>query len=253
MADVLDLTSWTPRPWDSEFFGVSIGQITTNRSTIEDLERAVRQAQEASVDCLYFLADADDPATLSAAEANGFSLVDIRLTLECDTGQAERPMPPHERSAIRTSSLDDVPDLMALARVNHRNTRFHRDTHFDPARSDELYAVWIERSVKGELADIVWVVDVEGVPRGYLTLQAGSHADVIGLVAVDSEYRGMGYGRQLLATALTWTAGRGVPRVLVVTQGGSASAVRFYQQAGFRESAHAFWYHRWLTTNHGRS
>jgi dTDP-4-amino-4,6-dideoxy-D-galactose acyltransferase len=257
MAGVLDVsrlgppgfgarTGWTPRAWDSAFFGVSIAQITANRSTPEDLARAVRDAQDASIDCLYFLADAEDPESARAAEANGFSLVDIRLTLECSVGAAGHTAPPHEGDAsIRTARLDDLPALMALARESHRNTRFYQDTRFDSARSDELYAVWIERSISGEWAEVVWVVDVDAAPRGYLTVSGGTDAATIGLVAVDPAYRGRGYGDRLLHAAVRWASDRGLPRVSVVTQGRSPAAVRFYQRAGFTISLAQFWYHRW--------
>ena len=254
MAGILDVSrlrpglgaqaGWTPRPWDSAFFGVSIAQIATNRSTPEELARAVRDADDASIDCLFFLADAGDSESLRGAEANGFALVDIRLTLECAVETASRKM--EECGSIRPARLEDLPELMALARVNHRNTRFYRDRHFDRARCDELYAVWIERSVSGALAEIVWVVDVDAAPRGYLTLSGGSDAATIGLVAVDAAYRGRGYGDRLLHAAVRWASDRGLPRISVVTQGHSAAAVRFYQRAGFTASLVQLWYHRWL-------
>jgi GNAT superfamily N-acetyltransferase len=258
MAGILDVSppgppgfgaraSWTPRSWDSAFFGVSIAQIATSRSTPEELARAVRDADHASIDCLFLLADAGDSEIVRGAEANGFALVDVRLTLDCAVEAAGRDVPlPGECAAIRPARPDDRAELMALARVNHRNTRFYRDGHFDRARCDELYAVWIDRSVSGALADVVWVVDVDAAPRGYLTVSGGPDAATIGLVAVDAAYRGRGYGNRLLHEAVRWASDRGLPRVSVVTQGHSAAAVRFYQQAGFASSRVQLWYHRWL-------
>jgi ribosomal protein S18 acetylase RimI-like enzyme len=248
-----------PRPWDSAFFGVSIAQIDTNRSTPQELARAVDDARDAAIDCLYFLADAGDAETVRGAEANGFALVDIRLTLECPiaTGGTGLPddveatpgdtiRPSEQGAAIRTARPHDLAALMALARANHRNTRFYHDTHFDRARCDELYAVWIERSVTGELADVVWLVESGGAPRGYLTLRAGSGTATIGLVAVDAEYRGRGYGDRLLQAAARWATRQGLRQISVVTQGRSAAAVRFYERAGFTTSLVQLWYHRWL-------
>ena len=268
MADVLDVSrvspgpgapaGWTPRPWDSTFFGLSIAQITPDWQTATELTEAVRTAAEASIDCLYLLADANDSETVRAADANGFARIDIRLTLECAVGAAAAPessasatttqqMPPQEGcQPIRSARLEDLPQLTTLARVSHRNTRFYQDTRFDRARSDDLYALWIERSVRGELADAVWVVDVDGAPRGYLTLSAGEEAASIGLVAVDTAYRGRGYGEQLLRTAGRWASDRCLSRMSVVTQGGSAAAVRFYERAGFTSSRVQLWYHKWL-------
>jgi GNAT superfamily N-acetyltransferase len=245
MAGVVDVTGWAPREWDSEFFGVSIAQVSGRRATQDALARTVNDARKASVDCLYFLVDADDLATIRAAEANAFALMDVRLTLECaiegrvnDSGSDDE--------MIRPARAGDLPRLTAIARLSHRNTRFHVDPHFDSIRSDDLYAVWIERSVKGELADAVWVADVDNLPRGYLTATRGVNAASIGLVAVDAEYRGRGYGERLLRAVQRWSRAEGASRLTVVTQGRSAAAVRFYERAGFSTSAVEFWYHRWL-------
>jgi dTDP-4-amino-4,6-dideoxy-D-galactose acyltransferase len=245
MAGVLDVSPFETRPWDSAFFGARIAQIAARRATPEALALAVERARQEAIDCLYFLADADDADTVRAAEAHRFALVDVRLTLDCAIDRGNTGVPPADRM-IRPARPVDLPPLMDVARVSHRHTRFHADTRFDPARSDELYAQWIERSVAGELADAVWVVDIDEVPRGYITASRGATAASIGLVAVAPEYRGRGYGDRLLRTVMHWTSSEGLDRLSVVTQGRSAPAVRFYERAGFTASTVEFWYHRWL-------
>ena len=244
MAGVLDVSPFEARAWDSAFFGARIAQLTARRATAEALAAAVKRARQETIDCLYFLADADDAETVRAAEANGFALVDVRLTLDCSIDRLSPDLPPAD--LIRPARCDDLPQLMDVARVSHRSTRFHADTRFDPARSDELYAQWIERSIAGELADAVWVVDIDDAPRGYITASRGVTAASIGLIAVAPEYRGRGYGDRLLRTMLQWSAHEGLGRVTVVTQGRSAPSVRFYERAGFTSSTVEFWYHRWL-------
>jgi ribosomal protein S18 acetylase RimI-like enzyme len=279
MADVLDVAAWTRRPWDSEFFGVAIGQVSTGTASAGDLTAVVEQARLDAVQCLYLLVDAGEPDSIAAAERAGFALTDVRLTLgrdlraggESGTGTAARTAARTAAGAaagipagtaagtagtparIRLARTDDILPLKALARVSHRNTRFHRDTRFDPARSDEMYAVWIERSIAGELADAVWVVDVDDAPRGYMTIAAGESGGggvgngvaVIGLVAVADEYRGRGYGERLMDAALEWSAARGLARASVVTQGTNPASVRFYERAGFTVSRVELWFHCW--------
>ena len=270
MAGILDVTGWTPREWDSSFFGVSIAQVTAKRPTADELAEAVRAADHASIDCLYFLAEAEDGTAIRAAEATGFSLVDIRLTLDCQTGLPAHDKDAHRRKQsaddeiaprpprlspgeIRPARPADIPRLKELARLSHRNTRFHQDPHFDRRLSDELYAIWIEHSVGGEFADIVWVVDVNGAPGGYLTAKSDDDRGSIGLVAVDEICRGRGYGDALLSAALTWAAEGGLSCLSVVTQGRNAAAARFYQRAGFLTRAVELWYHRWRTSPPGGS
>lgn len=246
MADVLDVSRWELRPWDSDFFGMRIGQIAGERATDAELAAAVAQAAGSAVDCLYFLADAGDVETIRAAEGNGFELMDVRLRLARDTAAGPSDRSSAADAAIRQAREDDLPLLQALARVSHRNTRFSIDTRFAPGRADELYALWIERSVRGELADAVHVLEIDRAPRGYITLSAGSAGAVIGLVAVDGAFQGRGHGDRLLRSGLQWALQKGLDRMSVVTQGRSASSIRFYERAGFTTTRVQFWYHRWF-------
>jgi dTDP-4-amino-4,6-dideoxy-D-galactose acyltransferase len=230
------------------FFGVRIGQVTARRSTADVLALVVDDARKSAIDCLYLLADAEDLVTVRAAEASSFAFVDVRLTLECALDGRNEGVLPTGDATIRPARTEDLQSLMTLARISHRNTRFHADPRFDPVRSDELYAVWIDRSVRGELADAVWVLDVDGSPRGYITASRGDAEASIGLVAVDTAHRGRGYGDRLIHTVLNWSRAQGLERVSVVTQGRSPRAIRFYERAGFTVSAVEFWYHKWLKT-----
>jgi dTDP-4-amino-4,6-dideoxy-D-galactose acyltransferase len=183
------------------------------------------------------------------------------VTLDCDLPGGLKPglydVPDLSREGgppfVRPARADDIPRLKDLARASHRNTRFYQDPHFERRRSDELYAIWIERSVAGELADIVWVVEVNHAPCGYLTAKNEGDRGTIGLVAVDAACRGRGYGDALLRAALTWAAEGGLSCLSVVTQGRSAAAIRFYQRAGFLTRAVELWYHRWRTSLAGES
>lgn len=251
MAGVLDVASWVRRPWDSEFFGLAIGEVTSTPDPVA-LTAAVDAARLGGVDCLYLRVDAADVGATGAAEGAGFSLVDVRLTMRRDSGaRADATVNAHRDdeaagAAIRPAREDDIAAVEALARVSHRNTRFHRDRRFDRSRSDDMYAVWIARSIRGEIAHAVWVADVDGAPRGYITVARREADAAIGLAAVADAYRGHGYGERLMQAAVRWADQNNLPSMSVVTQGTSASSVRFYERAGFRASRIELWYHCWL-------
>jgi dTDP-4-amino-4,6-dideoxy-D-galactose acyltransferase len=232
------------RAWDSDFFGMAIAAFTRTRASVTELAAAVHWAAAEKIECLYFLADADDPESIRAAEANECALVDVRVTLE-------RPVTPGvppgaDDAGIRRARTEDIPRLMTMARVSHRNTRFHVDRRFEPQQSDELYAVWIERSVRGELADVVLVAEAGGALGGYVTISRQGEAAAIGLLAVDAACRREGHGARLLDAALEWTREQRLTPVSVVTQGSNAAAIRFYERGGFTVRSVQFWYHRWI-------
>jgi dTDP-4-amino-4,6-dideoxy-D-galactose acyltransferase len=228
--------------WDTQFFGVRIGRLTGHRLTRERVTEAQSWCRVNQIDCLYFLADSDDAATVTLAEANGFRLVDIRVTFE-------RPLPKETEAtpAIRAFRAEDGPRIREIARVSHRDSRFYYDPRFPESRCDALYEAWIERSAGG-WADAVLVAERDGVPAGYLSCHLSGPAGSIGLVAVAPEWQGRGLGKQLIHASLEYFRRHGTTRATVVTQGRNLSSQRLYQRCGFVTQAMQLWYHRWFTT-----
>ena len=106
--------------------------------------------------CLYFLAALDDLATLHAAAAGGFDLVDVRVTLIGEAGPlAATPRPPHPRGvSLRPSAAADVSALQRIAAASHDETRFTVDAHFPRHRKPPELAVpwqWLTRLISGRV------------------------------------------------------------------------------------------------------
>jgi dTDP-4-amino-4,6-dideoxy-D-galactose acyltransferase len=187
-------------PWDSGFFGCRVGRVLAGRLDRAGLAAVDSWCREQAIDCLYFLADSEDPATAALAEEGGFRLVDLRVTLERpltpdpspipspppgegrpfasqprDSASSDVPPSPGGREGmgeagqggegplLRPASLEDIPQLRRIAARSHRDSRFYADPHFPRSRCDELYATWIEKSCRGMDAD----------PGSQLVLTAG--------------------------------------------------------------------------------
>ncbi len=123
-------------PWDSDFFGVRIARVNGDSLMPGDLASVDAWCANEAIDCAYYLSRADDPATLAAAQASGFRLMDVRVTYE-------RPLPGRPvipGAPVRTARPADLPTLRRIARVSHTDTRFYADARFPRARCDELYA-----------------------------------------------------------------------------------------------------------------
>ncbi len=220
-----------PLEWDSAFFGAKIARIETTSITPEEMAEALRWCKDAGTECLYYLADAGSEGP---AEENGFLFVDVRVTLGREVPRGSTSPP-----SIRPAVERDLRKLKAIARINHRDSRFYADPNFPDDRCDQLYEAWIENSFNG-FADAVLVT--EGA-AGYITChREGS----IGLVGVGPEAQGKGLGRQLIEGALAWFDRESVRRVKVVTQGRNEGARRFYERCGFKTLREQRWYHRWF-------
>lgn len=234
--------------WDSSFFGLRIARVAGDSLAAERVGEIETWCERHRIDCLYFLARLDDPATVRLAELNRYRLVDVRVTLELDAG-ARIPLPPlaGDRIRIRPASADDTGPLGEIACRSHRDTRFYADRNFPRDSSDLLYATWIERSVAG-YAERVLVAEAGGRAVGYVTchLKSGKADGEIGLLGVDVEERGQGIGPRLISEAAAWLAERGARVVKVTTQGRNVVAQRMYQRRGFVTASIGLWYHRWF-------
>jgi dTDP-4-amino-4,6-dideoxy-D-galactose acyltransferase len=243
--------------WDSEFFGRRIGRVRGGRLDRERLAAVEAWLRAEAVDCLYFLADSDDPATAVLAEDAGFRLVDVRVTLEREMAALRLP---EAAASIRPARQEDVPALRRIAAASHQDSRFYADPHFDRGRCDELYATWIEKSCREaekakdgkdctDSKDAVLVADVEGRPSGYISCrilpEGGEVCGEIGLLAVDASAQGRGLGSALVGAALGWLVERRAVRVRVVTQGRNTRAQRLYQAHGLLTRSIGLWFHRW--------
>ncbi len=227
--------------WDSRFFGQRIARVRGRHLNDDLLPTILRWCSTQEVDCLYFLAAADDPQTIRLAEENAFGFVDIRTTFDRSIEGL-----PEESPGIRCARPDDLPQLKRVTGQSFSDSRFYYDLHFARSSCDELYAGWIERSCQG-YADCVLVSDLNGQAAGYVTCcLSPSQAGSIGLIAVDPESQGCGIGQQLVVSALHYFRNHGMKSATVVTQGRNIKSQRLYQNCGFRTQSIGLWYHRWF-------
>ncbi len=232
--------------WDSDFFDRRIARIIVGRLQQEAMSRIMKWCRSQQIDCLYWLADADDLVTVRLAEDNRFRMVDIRVTLEKQLegvlGLEKRVVDP----AVRFCAPHDVATLKDIARVSHRDSRFYYDPNFPVSRCNAFYEVWIEKSCAG-YANVVLIAECQGQPVGYITCDLLDHHDGrIGLFAVSAEVRSEGFGEKLIKQSLRWFVEQGIESVSVVTQGRNCGAQRLYQKCGFLSRSVQVWYHRWF-------
>jgi dTDP-4-amino-4,6-dideoxy-D-galactose acyltransferase len=226
--------------WDTEFWGFPIGRVTGRVLTRRSLRAADAWAQERAVRCLYFLASSDDPGTAHVAEQGGFRLMDLRVELRREAGDAL------EVGAVREAREEDRSRLREIARTSHGTTRFYADPGFADDRCDDLYETWIERSLSGWAAGVL-VFEREGSAAGYCSchIDERGRAGSIGLIAVDSSARRSGAGTALANGAVAWCASKGADEMSVVTQGRNVPALRTFQRAGFLVTSVDVWFHKW--------
>ena len=231
--------------WDSAHFGIRIGRVLPIRADEELFKEALIWADLSSLDCMYLLVDSNDASTVRLVGEFGWRMVDMRVTLGSELSSVVK-----SHSPMRPAVAGDLPYLKQLAMRSHDDSRFYTDGNFRATACDELFAIWIERSVRDrDFAGAVFVPELEGnEPAGYITCAIKQGVGDIGLIAVDPKMHRMGLGTRLLAEAARWFSEQGAERVSVVTQGCNIPALRMYERFGFTIESIQLWFHWWRRT-----
>jgi glycosyltransferase involved in cell wall biosynthesis/ribosomal protein S18 acetylase RimI-like enzyme len=222
--------------WDTEFWEFPVARVTKDRLSGDDAKKVAAWCDAGEVKCAFLLASADDGETAAAAEAVGFRPVDMRMTLERQSGSIEGDAHPVR---IRPAEADDRDRVVGLARIAHRDSRFFFDRRFPPQRAAEFYERWADRGFDEDDRHLI-VAERDGQIAGYIVL--ADDPPRIDLIAVTDAARGNGVGSALVAAAV-----RRYPAtpLRVVTQARNTQALRLYEKAGFRVLESEVWYHRW--------
>jgi len=230
--------------WDSEFFGFPIARLIVSHINEQIMSQVLEEAQKEGTRCLYYEADSNDPVSIALAEANGFKLVDVRMTLET-ASSSDLPPPLTRDITVRKFREEEIETLARIARKTSRVSRYHFDTNFPPDASERLYDVWLRNSCSG-YADRVFVAELEGEPVGFITCKVSQGEGRIVLVGVDDRFQRRGVGASLVDKALNWFGSQGIQRVRVVTQGRNVESQRLYHAVGFNTVSVTLFYHRWF-------
>lgn len=184
----------------------------------------------------------DANATAALAQA-GARCVDrkVRYRKEAITSH---PTPSGVESVLGTCC---TPDLEHLALASGAYSRFRTDPAIPPEVFTKLYVAWIRRSMAGEIAQEVLVIREGSACAGMVTI-AGSECGstgVIGLIAVQDDHRGKGYGKRLMLAAETWCTAHGMTVVEVVTQKRNVAACGLYAACGYEIVRDEAVFHVW--------
>lgn len=222
-----------PLEFDSKLFGYPVGALTAGAEGCTEAEAHLVLQHGGSAYRLVYL--------FSKEPLNGFGEpVDIKRTfIKTPVQQAGVD------GAVKTYSGGHDQRLLELAFVSGVYSRFHTDPRFQNNEFQQLYRLWMERSISGDIADAVLVYDDGTGIAGMVTVSARHGSAEIGLIAVDASVRGKGIGKQLIAGAEQFAAEQGCNRLMVATQGANLPATGLYLKTGFSEYSGIYIYHWW--------
>jgi len=218
--------------WDSTLFGKKIGSLSLTPKTIRRLNRAIEDAARQGFAYISCRLEKQDEKLIKALESSGFHLSDIGVTWMGRTAELLSKLHDREtpRLNVRQAAQRDIVDLRHMSQALFSDSRFYSDPFFTQDDADRLFQTWIENSVKGAAADIVYVI-----PRtGFITCRkSGRNSGEIVLIGVNNKKRGKGVGTLLLKYSLLWFKDQKVHVISVRTQLKNIGSMNFYRRAGF--------------------
>ena len=103
----------------------------------------------------------------------------------------------------------------------------------------------ILKSVNKKNADEVLLYKIEDDIVGIVTLAYKNYTGEVGIVAVDTKYRGKGIAKQMMFAAEKWFFENGLKDIQVVTQGSNLPANTLYKKCEYSIDKKKFFYHIW--------
>lgn len=226
--------------WDSKFFSFKVASIEMNNSDDAFLEKKLAEFDKKGAKLVYlFISDGLDINIDRFRNKFKINLVD-------------------KKRAYRLNVLEDVvvsdaiynysgssSDIYDLAIQAGWKSRFNNDPDFPYDIFVKLYKTWIDKSIKGIMADYFLCYKSDnGDILGFITIQNKINYLSIGLFAANSNYRRRGIGTSLLDAAKHIAYMSHLP-LEVVTQSDNEQACNCYEKVGFKKISQSLVYHIW--------
>ena len=208
-----------PLEWDSAHFGFPVARVEPGDLPLCELESDLNQASGAGTRLVYCLRPLDRKIPEETLARFGGRALTASLLYRKSLAHGRK----QRCGEVAIESLRCVPlsdDLRRLAPCIGSYSRFRLDPDVPEEAFVRLYEIWLERSLRGEIAEQVLVARGEdGTALGLITVVRPDPATGrIGLVGVAEAARGRGVGGALVAAAEAAMEAGGASRAEVVTQ-----------------------------------
>jgi dTDP-4-amino-4,6-dideoxy-D-galactose acyltransferase len=217
--------------WDSECFGYEVGRLIIDNPENFNPEELPALTKGYS---LVYIFSKEEITT----RFKNFIAVDRKVLLKRETAHLAGDF-----INILSYRGSVTEQLLKLALQSGEFSRFKTDTSFRNNEFLKLYSVWIRNSVDRTIADDMFVFGEEDEIQGFISLANKGPVADIGLVAVDSAYRGLGIGTTLVRYAIDQAYSSGCSEIKVVTQFENKAAMSLYEKNGFTISDLTYIYH----------
>jgi dTDP-4-amino-4,6-dideoxy-D-galactose acyltransferase len=221
--------------WDTHFFGFPIGRINIEKNKeVFNIDEFLTKVEKYKL--VYIFSDCE---LFDIAE---LKLVDEKVMFHKQI----------ENKSIDTEIADynvekhDYNQLLDLAYVSGVNSRFRTDENFSLYEYKKLYKKWLDKSINPETETRVLINQTNGIVTGFISIEK-TEEDIatIGLLAVNSQFRGHNIASKLLANAEGLLSKESFKFLEVATQKNNLPAMKLYLKNNFRIKSKTYIHHFW--------
>jgi dTDP-4-amino-4,6-dideoxy-D-galactose acyltransferase len=230
--------------WDTEFLDIKVGEILLQNLSENELTEILHDLKVKSTQLVYWSSSKE--MDVNSIKSLGGILAAKKITFCMDfysdnsyTKLTDLNTEPYHKSM-------PVKDIESLAIQSGKYSRFAVDPRFPKDKFTSLYKTWINKSLQKEIASEVLVIRDKNKVAGMVTLGEKNRRGDIGLIAVDSNYRGRSYGTNLVYASQKWFVKNGFKVGQVVTQEANLPACNLYTKCGYSINQIEYLYHFWL-------
>jgi dTDP-4-amino-4,6-dideoxy-D-galactose acyltransferase len=230
--------------WDSGFLGREVFSAIIDPAREDpDVNGLVRTLQQQGAGLAYLHLSEKDASLDRQLTGNGAILYDEKVTYAKTLGPVREEKNEAGVEAYRGSPNEE---LIRLALLAGHDSRFRKDPRLLPF-FEPLYKLWMVNSLKGTLADIVYIYKAGTSIKGMVTCKVMEDGTGnIGLIATRDDARGQGVGARLIRAADAFFRAGNAHAATVVTQSSNVQACRFYEKMGFTPVKKEYIYHLWF-------
>jgi len=230
------------KDWDSDFFKIEIAEAYIEDFDKKDYQSIKSKFISAKIELVY-LYPMDNKSKVYLLELNvplaDNKIIYFKKLTENTIGCVEE---------VKPYEIDEhYSSLLNLALASGEYSRFKKDLNFRNNEFEKLYTTWLNKSLDKTIADdvLVWR-DSKKEIKGFVTYKIKGKALNIGLIAVDTEVRGKGIGKNLLNCIEHIAINENVFEIIVETQQENIISCRFYENNLYKIKNKIPIFHLWL-------
>ncbi|GHT28281.1 hypothetical protein FACS18942_08560 [Planctomycetales bacterium] len=236
--------------WESRFFGFPVGRIELPADFSEPELNNVIQEAERKYRLIEIIFRGNGADSLQVGEVSCVCY-DRHYLLKKPVPHNVPQLSPNIK--VYSSGLCSR-QLERLAVQSESLIRIKRDPELS-LNYERLFLTWINRSVSGEIADSIWTWKEDGKHIGLVTIRkiVSAHQTSgvpefegrIGMLALDSEFRGRSIGKQMFAACDFWCSSLGIPTVSLIIQKDNEQTISICKKIGYETASEVTIYHYW--------